>query len=209
MQWRLLAQRSVYLFDKPRPIWWAVAILAVSAYLVFLVKGEQLLRMWGMALQLLGVVAVLHELRQLQDRHRISFRETVAAWWRGWPSRKTVIGVGAAVLESASMSGRAHLRTTIDPASPVENQIAAIAKYLSQVDTEIGALWKSLDDATRSHTASLKAETAARERSTRELRDAAVNEASGRLPLAYFGQFCLLLGIILATASPEIASWFG
>ncbi len=202
---KLWKQRLVYLFDKPRPIWWAVAVLLVTGFLLVLVKSEQLVRLWGMALQLVGVVSVLMELRQLQDRHSISFRKALADWLEAWPTGSTTISVATGSFAAASSSARASLRTSIDPTSALESQVTAIGQNLAHMDREIDTLWRSLGEETRSLTTLLEAETAAREESHRRLRDASVMEALERLPFAYLGQLCLLLGIVLGSAASDIA----
>lgn len=187
---------------------WAVLLLTASAAAMVLVtEHEQAIRLWGMVLQMLGVAAVVQELRSTSRHYgRPGIREGLRMAWRSRPGgavavdlQATVIGLHGAVaiaggVQATVISGRLE-----DRVEQLETQTRALTsaqgKLKSDLDTERGERERAV-----------AAESASRQADIEALDKRVEAVVAGTIHVSMMGVWALVLGVMLASASPELAA---
>ncbi len=202
INWRLLQRQIAYIF-KPYLAWGFMGVVLVSLALA-LWSSEPILRWWGMALQLVGVFAVLREIKLAQSEHGL-----FAQWWQdykeGWPGR----GVSVHGRSEAESYGTATFaprwsKTMINPHLPIEDRVQTLEKFANHFINEFIDLNRELAFTKKAALTAVENEQQRREKefADREAADRASNQQ--RIPFSLFGAACLFLGVVLGTGSPEI-----
>ena len=199
---------------RTRPLVWVLVAIVVILMLGVLISSclERYVRVSGMGLQLIGVILVgigLRDTRRAFEDQRTTW-ESIKQWWAGRPRFKpqhlTLEARGAA-MGLSGMSARA--RVTAGPNAALEHRVGVLEREYAALFDEVG----KLSDDTKQRIGELSNAMAV-ERSERQEADKSVKEqlkkaVAGGLPLGRVGAVCFFIGIIAASVSPEIASWFG
>jgi len=164
-----------------------------------------------MFLQVLGLATVAVGLRETR---KLFSRPTLLDLAKNWLTRfpafylRTRIVTGTANLVFGSASVCAHGTVTTNRDASVEERVARLERDLSQVTLAIQETQRRIAEDAQRQTSALQSER--RERETEDARtQKLLQEAmAGGLHLEMIGVFWLFFGIILATASFEIARWF-
>jgi hypothetical protein len=202
--WQLLQRQVAYIF-KPHLAWWFMGVVLVSLAMA-LWSSEPLLRWWGLALQLVGVFAVLREIKLAQSAHGL-----FAQWWQdykeGWPGRGVSMH-GRSEGESYATATLAPRwsKTMIDPHLPIEDRVQTLEKFANHFINEFMDLNRELAFSRKAALTAVENEAQRRENefAVREAADRASSQQ--RIPFSLFGAACLFLGVVLGTGSPEIWS---
>lgn len=183
----------------------SLALVASTAVLLFLAGCEKPIRLWGMALQLLGIGAVVLDLfgalkvfdpKKLWEDVRSLGNEI-----RGRPTRHDATGalVGQETrVDGGAMSGSSSSRS-------LEERVKLLEAQTKANQESIRALDRKLDQEVDERKRAIEAEAAAREQGLGALREAVKEVSTGGAWLALLGLACLVAGVILATAALEIA----
>lgn len=199
---------------RTRPLIWVLAAIVSVAVLGLLIPAclEQHVRFSGMGLQLIGVFLVgigLRDTRSAFDDQPTSW-QGVKQWWAGRPRfgpRHITLEAQSGLMGVSGMSARASV--TAGPNASLEHRVEILEREHAVLRDEVD----KLSGETKQKIGELS-NAMALERSQRQEADQAVTRqlkkavAEG-LPLGRVGAICFFVGIIAASASPEIASWFG
>jgi hypothetical protein len=199
---RLLQRKIAYLF-RPRLVWAFVAVVAVS-FALALWGSEPLLRWWGMVLQLVGVFAVLREIKLAQSEHGL-----FALWWQGYKEgllgrRVSMHGIAEAKVEATATFAPRWSKTVVDPYLPIEDRVRTLEKFSSHFVNEFIELNRQLASTQRAALIAVENEGQRREKEFADREAADIASSQNRIPFSLFGAACLFLGVVLATGSPEI-----
>jgi hypothetical protein len=195
---------------------WRVWVPALVVIVVLIVASQlplsladPVLRYCGLAFQLLGILTVVSGLR---DKRRLfnrpSLLDNVRRWmkrrprWGAKPQTILVTGTG-----SISLSGSAKLSVWRGaPADgSVEARLDALEANLATLRTEQAETAKELQEATRKTNEAVGTERRARESAVTALRVQFEGLGAGGLHVEMMGVFWLVVGVVLATVSGEIA----
>lgn len=202
---------------------WHIAFLLVGLLAAYLVghplrTREASIRTVGGILQVLGILSVALGISQL--RRSFGLKGTVAeiieellhlaktavqrvAQMLG--RRPAVINVtGAAALGLSSVRARAKVRS--GPNASVDDRIALLERLIDTLEDGLSTLQDTIDREREQFNKALDAEKHAREDGFKALEDRVTSLAVGGIRLQTVGLVWLLLGVLLATWSQELAS---
>ncbi len=162
--------------------------------------------------ELIGVILVsigLWDTRRAFEDQPTTW-EGIRQWWTDrpkFPPQHVVLEARSMAVATAGASAR--MRVTAGPNASLEQRVAVLEREHAALFDEVGKL---SGDANRK--IGELSNAIALERSEGQEADKAIKEQLKRavaegLPLGRVGAFCFFAGIIAATASQEIASWFG
>lgn len=199
------------------PVWIATTVpVGITLFMwsisrLLALSTEQFVRFSGGLLELAGVCTIalgLRDTRKLFERP--SFRDAVRDWFGTiprWRSQHHVqVGSGVLTLRPGSVQGYG---TVTSPAeSTVEQRIAALESEVKNLSGRIQATREEFDSKITEQKNALAAEQRERKEhvaGTRRLIDEAV---AGGLVVEATGLIWLVIGLVLATTSAEIAQQF-
>jgi hypothetical protein len=204
---------------KENPLLWANLLLIVlSGLLVFIYPGPTLttglsdlrLRTWGVLLQLIGVATVWLDLTSTA-RHfgKDGFVRHTLAWFKRFTDLGVVMNAGAGVIRLVGGRPRIKVRRPIQPNAPLPDRVATLETAIAQVDSDLDAAYREIDERAGGLGAEIKAERNERDRVINELNRSLVDAATGNSAALAFGVVWLAAGIVIATLAPEIAKIVG
>jgi len=193
---------------------WAVLMVVLAIMLIAsLLPGalEDRVRLSGMTLELLGILTVAFGLKE----KRILFQrpglvDHFRSWWGSRPRigakpvTHTITGAGGIGISGAV--GRASVWLGTPPDASLEARVATLEANTLRLREEQSEIAKELNEETRNRNEAVKALHAAHEDTAKKLRAQLETFGAGNLNIEAAGLFWLVLGVILATASHEIAS---
>jgi hypothetical protein len=173
---------------------------------------EVSIRTTGMMLELLGVGIVawgLHHTRRLFAQPTLL--ESVRSWLREFPPLRRHLRLEAGAATFAVRGGRAYGLIEIKPrpGGPLDERVTALEMNLNQVLRCVHELNKTFDATADEHARLLEIERKAREEGDKRAHDRIYEAVASGLHLERLGIAFLVLGILFATMSGEIASAFG
>ncbi len=205
--------------NRNRLFWANIALVFVVLGVLFYplpsVDGRPVdlrFRLLGLLLQLIGVGTVWRDLaRTAAHFDRGGFLSRTFAWLKEFGKPPGGVIGGGGTLPGDMARGRGRVRTQLVPDASVPERLAAIEKYVSQVDASLDTAHVQIDELRDKLDAQIEAEKQERERAVgslhRDLREA----VTGNYALLVFGLAWLVTGIFLATFAQEIAVllWLG
>jgi len=202
---------SRWCFTEFRLVWLALLVVGFAAFIAFRIgASEPQIRLTGLVLQWLGLLTVVHgirETRKLFGRPSLLqvLREKVARFprWR----RDAFVHVGTGAMTISGGSASAHVWSKIDPAAPIEERVNALTRNVERMNERLIQTQKENDAELRKHSESLHQERQVREKGDDKLRQLMEAAETGGLDISLIGLVWLAVGLILSTASPEIAQW--
>lgn len=199
-------------------VWGVLAVVVFVAGIGSILPGtlDDRIRIAGMTLELLGIFTVAFGLKEKRVLfQRPSLLDRLRTWFKSRPRFGTqnisasITGVGG--IGSASAFGRASVWLGTPPNASVEIRLATLEANILRLREEQSEIEKRVHEETRHRNEALKAEREERQTVTRELRTQLDTFGAGNLDIEAAGIFWLVVGVMLATASPEIAKglkWF-
>ncbi len=194
-----------------RLAWFSVFVVALSTYLAFDAGTADAVRRWGLALQLLGIVAAAIGIR---DTRRLfgkpSFLQLVRSWLASIPGFKPKPQtIEVAFLASAGFSGSPSIWAATKPGASVEDRLAAAEKNLQVVESRIIAAESGIETNHREITSKLREESDARQEQDRKLHLRIEAASTDGLHLAAAGAFWLFIGVTMSTVPTELLCLLG
>lgn len=183
----------------------AVSLLSIG--LVWLRPDVDVIRCWGVTLQLLGVATVAAGIRDTRKRfdRRGFFRDAwqrLAAFPRLRPKVVTARLEGTAgslsAVAMASASGSGTLTLT------AQEQIDALRQDLSNLQAAFNQAQQATDRRFAEAKRQLSEEQDARTKAVEEVRRGLADAQTGGLDLAVFGTTCLMIGALLGGVPQEV-----
>ena len=192
---------------------WLCAIIVGIALLVSLClyPTEPCIRLTGSALQLLGVMTVawgISQTRQLFGHP--SFVGRLAKWISRFPLRKrntTIFGSGVSSVSIATM-GRAHITHPVGTSPSLEQLATALSENVRLINDRVSAIESEVDKERDTRAAELRTERNAREAADASIQARLEATGTGGVHISAIGATWIFVGVVLGSASPELARWF-
>ena len=109
------------------------------------------------------------------------------------------------LLNPSAGSVKASVWQGVPPNASIEDRLAALEKNLRTLRAEHASTERQVEEEARKQADAVISERRARELSTNEIKKQIETLGAGGLHLEALGLVCLILGVILATTSTEIA----
>lgn len=205
--WPLLKRRVAYVL-APRLAWLSVLMVALSILVVFNVRHEVCIRWWGMLLQLIGVWAVVMELRQAQDKHGLGFGQWWSEFKTGWPrSAGTMFGTSTSSCTMTGYAPRVLQLPALDMRALPDSRLLALEAHARHFLAEVSRIDGEIAGAREAAARAIREEVEGRANALAALQADARAGDERRLPFSFFGAGSLFVGVFLATAAVELAKW--
>lgn len=196
---------------EARRVW--VALLAVAcAFLVsYAMFGtwEARIRIAGLALELLGICTVavgLGETRKLFGRPTLV--DVGLSWFKRFPKFKGqdyVLNAAAGAYSLGGASVSAFATSNPAPGTPLEKRVSILEESINRAQLQIDQAHRKLEEETRSRSTAIDSERRDREAADQKVQKLLEEAAAGGLYLETMGVVWLAIGVLLATASNELA----
>jgi hypothetical protein len=183
----------------------AAALLSMSA------PTEPHIRLAGLGIQLLGLSTVLYGISTTRHHFGLpSLASSATTWLRSFPRWRippaTISGVGG--IESATAFGRATVRSVPRPNATIEDRVKTLEQNFATLDMSTTAIQQQLDAEQAARADALRQERASRETELRSLAEKLQLAETGGLNLSFWGLIWLMGGLLMSTASYELAALF-
>ena len=198
--WRWLAEA--------RHAWLALSVILLA--LIFTLRPnttEPAIRITGLVLQLLGIGTVVWGISETRALFgHLSFPAKVRGWLRRSPLVRRNIVLAASSGSLHITSGKVRASVTANPVNDsVEARLDALEKNLSHVNDRVTGVEREMDEGFRSASSEVKSEAVARHAEDEVLRQRLEAAGTGGIHISSIGALWLFVGVVLSTASPEIA----
>ena len=195
---------------EARHAWLPVAIIVVA--LVVSLRphtGEPVIRLTGLFLQLMGIATVIWGISETRALFgHPSLMRKAKTWLGRFPllRRNVVIGVGGVSLSTSTGKAQAYGTHGPGPKPTVDSRLNALEKNVTAIHERIKETHAEMDEGFQKSADALK-----REEQSRLAEDAAIRErleatGTGGVHISAIGASWLFVGVILSTASVEIAA---
>lgn len=170
--------------------------------------SEPLIRLSGLALQVLGIATVIwgiSETRALFGHPSITTK--AKAWLQRFPLRNRNVVVGVAGIACGTSVGTARGFGThgAGPNPTLDARIDALEKNVTAIHDRITAAQKEMDAGLQKAGADLKGEAQIRQTEDAEIRSKLEATGTGGVHISAIGASWLFVGVVLSTAAPELA----
>ena len=193
---------------QPLHVWLSLSVIILALAISFgPFTSEPVIRLTGLALQVLGIGTVawgISETRALFGHP--SFAVKTKAWLASFPllQRSNVIAVAGIAMCSAT--GKARAYGTHGPTSPtIESRVEALEKNVTAIHDRITQTHKEMDEEFHRSADALKREVQLRQEEDKAIRDKLEATGTGGVHISAIGASWLFVGVILSTASVELA----
>ena len=189
-----------------------IALFVTSAALVACLRpgsSEPLIRLTGLALQILGVATAIWG---LLETRKFFGQPSPVAQFHGWLSRcpirrRTIVGaVGMATSHSSAGKLRGYSSVSMDPSAAPDVRLGALERNVGLIQERITSLGRELDGELSVIRSEIKKETETRAQVALRLDARLEGVATGGIHIAAIGAVWLFVGAVLSTAAPELAS---
>jgi hypothetical protein len=199
---------------RTRPLVWALVATIIVLVLWFLISSclERYVRFSGMGLQLIGVALVgigLRDTRQAFEDQPTTW-QGIKLWWTGRPrfrTRNIALEARGTAMATAGISARAYVNAA--PNAPLEHRVAVLEREHAALRDEVGKLSEETKRKVGELSNAMALEHSGRQEADNGIKEQLKKAVAEGLPLARVGAVFFFIGIIAASASPEIASWVG
>ena len=196
---------------EPKPFWLCAFVVVASVGYVYLGGvSEAKIRITGLFLQLCGIVTVAWGLRETRKLFGYpGFLEHLVGWLKRFPKIKPrPVSIEGHLTAHLHLTGTAHAWQGCDSEAPIEKRLAVVEANLLDVNVRLVQVKQQLDQETGKITSELEKERHLRKEEDEETRRKLALSHTGGLSISVMGLVWLFCGLILSTASTEIAKWF-
>ncbi|MBE0412406.1 hypothetical protein [Yoonia sp.] len=212
--WVYLKQCAAYSWLSIRalwPLWFGIfALVAVWSVLFILGCREKDIRLLGMLLQLGGFLTVAKGLR---DSGRLfqkpTFRERIAIYFKGFPRPSATNHFRSAHISKKAMIETKRIVVLSGPNTPLENRVEKLEEITKSLFGEVGELGGNLRAQSDELTLKITEEVTQRKAGHRAFEEQLERAVIGGIHVDWWGVILFIAGIILASASPELAGMLG
>nr|WP_309501624.1 hypothetical protein [uncultured Roseovarius sp.] len=209
--WMYLKQCAAHLWLGIRdlwPVWCGITALGIFCFFDF---EEQVIRLTGMALQLIGVATVAKKLR---DSGRLfqkpTVRERIALYFKRFPRRRvTTHNLTPQGISSESSASSPRLFSSPGPDTPLEQRVEMLEEKTSGLFEDVSELGGKLRAQSNDLTRKITKEATQRKEEHKSIEEQLERAVVGGIHVEWSGVIFFIAGIILASASPEIACMLG
>jgi uncharacterized protein (TIGR04206 family) len=210
--WVYLKQCAAYLWRGICALWplW-VCIFAVAAFwkfLAFFGCVEKDFRLLGMLLQLVGVLTVA---KVLIDSGRLfkkpTFRERIAQYFKRFPRRHVPIHGSLSAQEEGHDIARVRVFVSPSPDTPLEKRVEMLEEKTKNLFSEVDELGEKIRAQSDGLALKITEEVTQRKAGQRAFEEQLESAIIGGSHVEWWGVIFFIVGIILASTSPELAGW--
>jgi hypothetical protein len=192
-----------------RYAWYSMAVIGVALIIsLLLYPTEPVIRLTGLVLQLLGIGTVIWGISETRALFgHPSFASKMKAWLSRFPllRRNVVLKVDSAshIIVSGNVRAfQAHRATN----PTTEARLDSLERNVTLIHERIGQTQKEMDEGLHKITESVKREEQVRQAEDNAIRMKLEATGTGGVHISAIGASWLFVGIILSTATTEIAS---
>lgn len=172
--------------------------------------SEKNIRLVGLALQVLGIGTVIWGISatRRQFGHPPVIR-LVLSWFRRFPLiRRPAYLQPEGISSGASVvGGRLVTVFTPNPSAPLEERLVHIEQGLATLQKRIEGAESQIDRESSIAHGKVLVESRTREAADKEIMSALESSSTGGIHISAIGALWLFVGVILSTASHELAAW--
>lgn len=195
----------------PRHVW-ICALVVVLALAVCSRPGtpDPAIRITGLVLQLMGVLTVVWGIVQTRRFFgRPSILSRFWDWLAAAPFRKprVVSATGHAILGGVTCKGRGYATHGAGDNPSLESRLDALEKNLAGVHQRITGLEREYDQELRKLGERIRTESGSLKAELGQVQGRFESFGTGGIHISAVGAAWLFVGLILSTASVEIAAW--
>jgi len=192
---------------------WLCTFVVVASVVFSLLGGisETKIRIIGLFLQLCGIGTVAWGLRETRKLFGYpDFVEHLVEWIKRFPRFKPKPSYSDLniTLPSLQLTASGHSWQNSGPEATSEERLEAVEANLLNVNQRLIQVQQRMDHETRRITSELSEEQRLRKEEDEETRRKLSLSQTGGLSISFMGLVWLIWGIIMSTASTEIAKWF-
>lgn len=202
---------------EPKYAWVALAIVFLALGICYSLicfgpyTSEPVIRHTGLVLQVFGIGTVawgISDTRALFGHP--SFVSKAMDWLSRFPLRRSASIVGLAGLSCGTVicSARGFASYNAGENPTIESRIDALEKNVDAINNRISETQNQIDQEVSKMTVALKQEELSRKEEYLSIREKLEATGTGGVHISAIGALWLFVGVILSTASPEIATLF-
>jgi hypothetical protein len=187
------------------------AVILISVTVAIWWRSEPAFRLTGLVLQLVGIATVAWNIRDTQERFGEPSTFGFIQWLHQFPQlkpRPAILAAAAVTLGEATLSARADIWSNINPDDYIELRLEAVEKILIRVKEKLQEFEQETGRNLALQSEALEKEKQARADDDEKIRRRLSEFAVGGLHISAAGIVCLLVGLIMSTASVELANFF-
>ena len=193
---------------EPRHGWLSMSIIALALVIAFgPFSSEPIIRLTGLVLQLMGIGTVawgISETRALFGHP--SYETKIKEWFDRFPLVQRNHVINLASISSSAVVWKARVYGTHGPTSAtIDSRVEALEKNVTAIHERITQTQNEMDDEIRKSAIALKREETLRQEADTAIRNKLEATGTGGVHISAIGASWLLVGVILSTASIEIA----
>ena len=196
---------------EARLFWIGLLVLAAGiSFAIFLDLPEPYIRFTGLVLQLMGLYTVLHGISHTRRLFGLpSVTDAALSWLRRFPrpgqtgGQAHMVGLAAEV----NAAGRIRARLSVAPGAELEARVRVLESNFRSLDQEVESLHDQMEQATSSSKQAMDAERQARQREVGLVSEKLALAETGGLTVSLVGLIWLMGGLIITSASYELAAW--
>jgi len=197
----------------PTYVWLAVAVTGFALAVAFGgAPTEPKIRITGLVLQVLGILTVVWGISETRRLYGLpSIASKVAAFFEAFPLRRRSVVVAAGGGSIRISGGKARAYGTHGPGEnpTVDSRLAALERNIASIHERITSVERDIEDEVRKAADALATEARARETEDRSIRERLETTSTGGIHISAIGTVWLLFGVLMSTASVELAKWLG
>ena len=203
--------RLIRWIAKPRLLWLCLSVpIACSLPLILFSASEPIVRMMGLFLQLLGILNVVYGIERTRNFFgRPSLFRSAAAWLAEFPSLRggTPTRIEASSAGATLVSGRLSVRHRAGPNANLEDRVRVLESNVEGLENSRDEFQVQLDQANQRMDRELAEERQDRGLQIEALGAKLETSQTGDLGVSLVGAIWLMMGLLLSTASQEIAAY--
>ena len=191
-------------------VWLALVVNIIALFIALRPStAEPVIRITGLVLQLFGIATVAWGISATRSLfgHR-SLVQKVKEWVASCPlrHRDVVKAVSGISLSASHGSARIYGTHTSEANASIELRLDALEKNVTSIHERISLAQKEHDDAIQKSRVALKCEETARREEDSAIRRKLEATGTGGVHISAIGASWLFIGVILSTASVELAA---
>jgi len=196
---------------EARFAWLALGVIAAALIVALRPHTpEPVIRLTGLVLQLLGIGTLIWGISETRALFgHPSFAAKTKSWLERFPLRRRniVIGIAATCLGADTFKARGYGTEGPGPNPTIETRLDALERNISRIHERITGTQEEMDEEFRKTAEALK-----NEEQTRRAEDNAIHEkleatGTGGVHISAIGASWLFVGVVLSTASVELAGY--